>query len=213
MGPAPPLRDDLFRAIIPEKELLDVVMKGRKGTLMPAFAIENGGPLTNTQVQVLVKEIAGQPYKVVYKTPDNLATAELVTGPGGKPSAWGTPPVPALSTPGYLVTAGSGSSAANIQKGATLFARSCAECHGENGKGIEEGDKRMNAINDPVFLALNSDQILRRIIITGRADLSMPGYEGGRSDPEFKPLSGQDVSDLVALLASWRNGQASKTNP
>jgi cytochrome c oxidase cbb3-type subunit 3 len=211
MGPAPPLRDELFRAIIPEKALLDVVLSGRKGTLMPAFAIENGGTLTRAQVQVLVAEIAGQPYKIDEKTAGAPATAEVVAGAGGKALAWGKPPAPPRGTPGYLQAAGSGSSAANIQKGAALFARACAECHGENGKGTEHGDKRINAINDPVFLALNSDQILRRLIITGRQDLGMPAFDEGRSDPEFKPLNGQEVSDLVALLASWRHAPGDRT--
>jgi cytochrome c oxidase cbb3-type subunit III len=213
MGPAPPLHDDLFRALIPEKELLNVVLSGRKGTLMPAFAIENGGTLTRAQVQVLVNEIAGQPYKIVEKTPGQLATAEVVAGAGGKPLAWGKPPAPPRGTPDYLQAAGNGSSAANIQKGAALFARACAECPGENGKGMEHGDKRINAINDPVFLALNSDQILRRMIITGRKDLGMPDFDGGRSAPEFEPLTGQDVSDLVALLASWRHPPVAPTKP
>src|SRR5262245_5593508 len=37
LGPAPPLNDALFRSIIAESELKDVVAKGRHETLMPAF--------------------------------------------------------------------------------------------------------------------------------------------------------------------------------
>ena len=53
----------------------------------------------------------------------------------------------------------------------------CAGCHGEQGRGGE----KVGAINSPALLALLSDQILRRYIITGRPDpdrpdLSMPGY-------------------------------------
>jgi mono/diheme cytochrome c family protein len=213
MGPAVPLRDDLFRAILPEKDLQQILISGRKGTLMPAFAIENGGTLTKTQIQVLVKEIAGQPYVIDYKTSGDRATAEVVASAGGQHPAWGVPPVPELGTPSYSVVANTGNTAANIQKGAALFAHACAECHGDKGLGVEDGGKRVNAINDPVFLGLNSDQVLRRIIITGREDLGMPGYADGRSDPAFKPLTGQDVSDLVALLASWRQGTTTtKTN-
>src|SRR5712671_5507399 len=46
LGPAPPLNDPLFRAIVPETELTDILTNGRNKTLMPAFARENGGPLT-----------------------------------------------------------------------------------------------------------------------------------------------------------------------
>src|SRR6266404_9235106 len=61
LGPAPPLNDPLFRAIVPEMELNDIVTKGRNKTLMPAFAKENGGTLTGAQIQVLVHEIKGLP--------------------------------------------------------------------------------------------------------------------------------------------------------
>ena len=37
-GPAPPLNDPLFLAIIPEAEFTRVVSAGRSETLMPAFA-------------------------------------------------------------------------------------------------------------------------------------------------------------------------------
>src|ERR1700729_4123265 len=75
MGPAPPLNDNLFRTILPEKELEAILMNGRKDTLMPAFARENGGTLTKTQIQVLIKEIKGIAYKIVEKTPGDPATA------------------------------------------------------------------------------------------------------------------------------------------
>jgi hypothetical protein len=54
---------------------------------------------------------------------------------------------------------------------------------------------------------LISDQALRRLVITGRPDLGMPDYrtQGERPEP-FRPMSRQDVADVVALLASWRQG-------
>jgi hypothetical protein len=63
------------------------------------------------------------------------------------------------------------------------------------------------ALNDPAFLALISDQALRRLIITGRPDLGMPPFNGkaGRP-PDFRALRSSDIDDLVALLRSWRQG-------
>jgi hypothetical protein len=56
-----------------------------------------------------------------------------------------------------------------------------------------------------VFLALTSNQALRRYAITGRPDLGMPGYAEARpGSADFVPLTDQEVTDLVALLASWR---------
>ena len=58
MGPAPPLNDAVFLAIVPEKELVKVIAGGRKGTEMPAFAKEQGGTLTAEQVQALPRGCA-----------------------------------------------------------------------------------------------------------------------------------------------------------
>lgn len=95
---------------------------------------------------------------------------------------------------------------ADANRGRRHFARACAECHGDRGEGGHFG-----AINSPDFLELISDRALRRIIITGRPDLGMPSHseQDGRG-ADFKPLSSQDVSDLVALLAEWRQGGAAQ---
>ena len=215
MGPAPPLNDELFRAMIPEKELEAVLMQGRKNTLMPAFAQENGGTLTTTQIKVLVHEIKGLDYRIVETTPGDPASATVVAGQGGKNPIWGRPAELPAGVPAYKdVSIKPESSEANVTRGNAAFARACADCHGEQGHGIKEDHGIANAINDPVFLSLNSNQILRRIIITGRADLSMPNYAESRPDsPEFKPLTEQEVNDLVALLASWRRAAGPMAQP
>ena len=67
------------------------------------------------------------------------------------------------------------------------------------------GGKPVGAINDPDFLALISDQALRRCVIAGRPDLGMPDYADPTSRPDdFRPLLHQDVTNVVALLADWR---------
>jgi mono/diheme cytochrome c family protein len=101
----------------------------------------------------------------------------------------------------------------NAEAGARVFRQACADCHGTDGKG---GPRTVGAINDPerAFLALISDQALRRYIITGRPDLGMPDYAGGkdRRATDFRPLTGKDVDDLVALLASWRRAGPANGN-
>jgi mono/diheme cytochrome c family protein len=87
-------------------------------------------------------------------------------------------------------------------RGLKLFARACAGCHGDKGQGKEKG---AGANNNPAFLALTSDQALRRLIITGRPDLGMPSYKETKGRPkDFQPLTSDEIQDLVALLASWR---------
>jgi cytochrome c oxidase cbb3-type subunit 3/ubiquinol-cytochrome c reductase cytochrome c subunit len=171
LGPAPPLNDALFLAIIPDEELLRVVREGRPGTPMPAFAREKGGPLTAKQVEAVARGI-----KPLW---------------GGKP--------PKEKPPPYLPPKGAG----DKERGAKLFALACAACHGEKGKGADEA----GALNDIAFLALISDQELRRIIITGRRDLGMPDYtDTDYRSPDYKPLTSEQIQDLVALLAYWRVG-------
>ncbi len=52
-------------------------------------------------------------------------------------------------------------------------------------------------------MALLSDQVLRRLIITGRSDLKMPDYaqKDCRTD-DFHPLTSDEINDLVAYLRS-----------
>jgi cytochrome c oxidase cbb3-type subunit III len=129
-----------------------------------------------------------------------LTAAQVrVLAEGLKPR-WGAGDRPTKDAPAYAVNPGGRKDA-----GIKVFARACASCHGEHG----EGTKSTGAINDPAFLALVSDQALRRYVITGRPDLGMPGYAGstGRGS-EFTPLTAPDISELVALLASWRQGKA-----
>ena len=92
LGPAPPLNDPIFLAIVPDSVLLKVIREGRTGTPMPAFAIESGGPLTDAQVKVLAQGIKPQwgsahpsdtksipPYSI----PEKAAAGDRGPGRGG----------------------------------------------------------------------------------------------------------------------------------
>jgi mono/diheme cytochrome c family protein len=178
LGPAPPLNDPIFLAIVPDPDLRRVIREGRavspgQKSPMPAFARDRGGPLTGAQVQVLADGIKER---------------------------WGSPPeAGAAALPPYRDEETQG----DAKAGEGVFARYCACCHGKDGKG---GD-RAGAVNDRAFLKLISDQALRRLVITGRPDLGMPDYrtQGARPAP-FHPMSPRDVADVVALLAHWRQG-------
>jgi mono/diheme cytochrome c family protein len=172
LGPAPPLNDPTFLAIVPNDVLARVIAQGRPGTPMPAFAKSQGGALTDEQVRVLAEGLKPH-WQGAKKWPH---------------------PLPAYVAP----EAGSGSS----ERGAKVFERACAGCHGKRGEGSKD---MAGAINDPAFLALISDQALRRYAITGRPDLGMPSFleKSGRDDG-FQPLTAADIDDLVAFLAGWR---------
>ncbi len=63
-GPAPPLNDSVFLAIVPDDVLVKVISGGRAGTSMPAFADSLGGTLTAEQVKILAAGI-----RTYWKTP------------------------------------------------------------------------------------------------------------------------------------------------
>ena len=174
LGPAPPLNDGLFLRIVPDSVLHNVIAEGRPGTPMPAFAESRGGTLTAAQVQVLAAGIKRH---------------------------WSGSGEPGSAEPPAYAAAG-GDAKGTTERGARVFERACAGCHGSRGEGDEAG-----AINDRSFLALISDQALRRYAITGRPDLGMPDFAAkkGRED-SFQPLSATDIDDLIALLARWRQG-------
>ncbi len=210
LGPAPPLNDALFRSIVPEKELEKVITHGRLGTPMPAFAKANGGTLTAAQIQVLVNEIKGMPYRVNEKREGAEVKVEVVRDAAGIPPKWGQAGQALDQAPPYLVSEAKagGAGAGRIEQGSKVFARACATCHGSDGQGVEQKDRPRLKINDVAFLTLLSDQAVRRFVITGRSDLGMPRYDDGKAGraPDFKPLTSQEIADVVELLAYWRQG-------
>jgi cytochrome c oxidase cbb3-type subunit III len=113
---------------------------------------------------------------------------------GGIRSRWASPnalrgadpPPSAAQTPG------------DPKRGATVYVTYCSSCHGADGRG----DKRASSIVDGSYLALVSDQNLRTTVIVGRPELGAPDWRG---DVPGKPLSPEDVSDVVAWLAAQRS--------
>jgi mono/diheme cytochrome c family protein len=88
-------------------------------------------------------------------------------------------------------------STGDAQRGEVAYKTYCESCHGPGGRGGPKG----SAIADDSFLALVSDQGLRTIVITGRPELGAPDWRGNVSG---KPMSDQEVTDVVAWLGSRR---------
>jgi mono/diheme cytochrome c family protein len=98
--------------------------------------------------------------------------------------------------PGYAAK-----SAGDIQRGEAVYKSYCESCHGPGGRGGQKG----SAITNDSFLALVSDQGLRTIVIAGRPELGAPDW---RENVPGKPMSDQEITDVVAWLAAQR-----KQNP
>ena len=82
-------------------------------------------------------------------------------------------------------------------RGAGVYDQYCSSCHGVGGRGATKA----SSIVDGSFLALLTDQELRTLVIVGRPELGAPDW---RNDVLGKPMSAQEVSDVVAWLSSQR---------
>ncbi len=110
---------------------------------------------------------------------------------------WGKPsPLASLSPIAYTAT---------LQgvptHGAKLFSLTCSQCHGADGTGSPAANKPTGSLVDPTYIALISDQALRSLIVAGQPGQGMPGSD----QVAAQPLTNQDVTDIVAWLASHRS--------
>jgi mono/diheme cytochrome c family protein len=178
LGPAPPLNDPLFLAIVPDDALLSVISQGRKGTPMPAFAHEHGGKLSEKQIQALAR---------------------------GLKQHWSSDKHLPASIPSYLPSSQAPTTRVDPQRAAGVFAAACAPCHGDHGEGTDGAgpihDRAfLELISDQALRRL----VITGRSDLGMPDFA---DSTGRDDG-FKPLNEQDVEHLVALLAAWRRGEA-----
>lgn len=114
---------------------------------------------------------------------------------------WSNPSaVTGITFPPYAAT-GPG----DVQRGAAAYNTFCASCHGKDGTG---GPKAGNIV-DPYYLSLITDQALRTIVITGRPDFNAPDW---RNNVPGHPMTDQEITDVVAWLASHRQAPARQQN-
>ncbi|MEW5989226.1 MAG: c-type cytochrome, partial [Chloroflexota bacterium] len=90
--------------------------------------------------------------------------------------------------------------AADPARGAAIFAQTCSICHGENGQGGSVAP----ALNDPERLSKLNDAWYRSTIANGRPAKGMPTWG--------TVLSPGQISDVVALIAAWREGDTVLAN-
>jgi len=85
-----------------------------------------------------------------------------------------------------------------LTRGAELYGRMCAVCHGENGEGYKADQAPRLA--HPDFQASASDQHLREAINNGRNATTMSAWAKDRGGP----LSPEDVEEVIKFLRTWR---------
>jgi mono/diheme cytochrome c family protein len=111
---------------------------------------------------------------------------------GGLRARWTVADVSNVNPPPYSM-----STDGDPRRGANVFAMFCSRCHGADGRGGTGG----SSIVDPSYLSLVSNQGLRTTVIVGRPDLGAPDWRG---NVPGKPMSSDEVSDVVAWLAANR---------
>jgi cytochrome c oxidase cbb3-type subunit III len=107
--------------------------------------------------------------------------------------SWSKPNVLSGANPPPYSSPESGDSS----RGQEVYAAYCSSCHGAAGRG----GQKASSVVDGSFLALLNDQELRTLVIVGRPELGAPDWRGNIPG---KPMSAQEISDVVAWLASQR---------
>jgi len=86
-------------------------------------------------------------------------------------------------------------------RGAELYGRMCAVCHGANGEGYKADQAPRLAQAD--FQATATDEYLREAIKNGRTGTTMSAWFNDRGGP----LSRDDIEELIRFMrTSWRKG-------
>jgi cytochrome c oxidase cbb3-type subunit III len=87
-----------------------------------------------------------------------------------------------------------------LTRGAELYGRMCAVCHGEKGEGYKADQAPRLA--QPEFQATVSDDQLREAIKNGRNSTTMSAWSTDRGGP----LSPEDIEEVIKFLRTWRKG-------
>ena len=129
-----------------------------------------------------------------------LTDQQIITLAKGMVDTWGRPDTNVGHPPPYT-----SSTAPDPVSGRTSFSIYCARCHGVDGTGIDtQKGMQTGSIVDPAYLALVSNQNLRSTIIAGQPEQGMPDWRSDLSGPDGRAMTDQEITDVVAWIASHR---------
>ena len=130
----------------------------------------------------------------------------------GMLSSWGKPSAPSELNP----LAYASNLRGDITQGRKTFVAFCSRCHGPDAQGTVSGTMRTGSLIEPSYLSLISDQGLRSLIVAGQPDQGMPGSTSDLSGDGTRAMTDQEVTNVVAWLASHRTatpGQPYQPHP
>src|SRR5580700_2105488 len=137
--------------------------------------------------------VPGTPMPAFAKSAGGMLTDKQIDAIVSGIRSWAKPDsMHGISPPPYAAQSGG-----DPHSGAEVYATYCSACHGADGKG----GTKASSIVDGSYLALVSDQDLRTNVIVGRPEMGAPDW---RDDVPGRPMSAQEISDVVAWLAAQR---------
>lgn len=176
IGATPPLNNPALKTMSFE-DIYKTISRGRYQTAMPAWAIEDGGPLSDYQIDELVALIGYGDWNETGDRVVNLGLAPLVP--------FTTEPDPAL-----LAEIANLPDGATLQIAVQLFADSCVACHGADGLGTGIAP----ALND-LDTREKTVEELTRTLTYGNAGTLMAGWSN--------VLSTDQINALITLIKRW----------
>ena len=158
-------------------ELYRVIERGRYATQMAAYGIDEGGILSQSQIEALVAMIQYADWDGIYTIADarDLIPPEMVVAE-----------IPEETM--MMVTALDDGS--RLSDGLTLYAENCTSCHGVN----MEGTTLAPSLDTETLRATESYEIAR-LIEQGVPGTLMAGWDNALDDAQ--------VDALVALILRW----------
>jgi mono/diheme cytochrome c family protein len=157
--------------------LTKVISRGLYNTSMPAWNLEDGGPLSDYQIGLLVTLIQQGDWQLVQDRVVNLGLAPLVP--------FSAQPDPALIELTRALPEGE-----TLALGVETFAKECVACHGPDGLGTSLAP----ALNT-ADLRLKDKSTIERTILNG--------VPGTLMSPWQDVLSMEQVASLLALITRW----------
>jgi mono/diheme cytochrome c family protein len=176
IGATPALDSDALRTM-PYDDLYKTIARGRFQTSMPAWSLEDGGPLSDYQISELLALIQSGDWAETGDRVVNLGLAPLIP--------FTTDPDPALLAEVATLPDGS-----TLQTAITLYATNCVACHGSDGLGSGIAP----ALNDPAVREKTTDE-LTRTVIYGNAGTLMAGWNN--------VLAPDEINALTTLIRRW----------
>jgi mono/diheme cytochrome c family protein len=176
LGAAPPLNSAALRDSDPAS-LAKIIARGLYATSMPAWSKEDGGPLSDYQINQLVTLILAGDWQ---QTQDRVVNMGLA------------PQVPFNTEPDPQIVAGLAAlpDGEPLALGVQLYAENCVACHGPDGTGTALAP----ALNDPDVRAQETAD-LQRVLSLGSSGTLMAGWQ--------KSLLPEEMDALLALIKRW----------